>query len=141
MPRYKYLVIGGGMTADAAVGGIRQADAQGSIGIISAESDPPYSRPPLSKGLWKNQQWKNIWLKNAVKEASLHLGCRVQKIDPQDNKVTDDAGKVYGYEKLLLATGGKPRRMPFDSPGIIYFRTAGDYQRCACSPKKGSALP
>lgn len=51
MPHYTYLIIGGGMTADAAVHGIRQRDAHSSIGLISAESDPPYDRPPLSKGL------------------------------------------------------------------------------------------
>src|SRR5690606_15145887 len=53
MPSFKYLIIGGGMTADAAAAGIREVDADGTIGIISAESDAPYSRPPLSKALWK----------------------------------------------------------------------------------------
>ena len=50
MPYYKYLIIGGGMTADAAVAGIRQVDPDGSIGLIGAEHHPPYARPPLSKG-------------------------------------------------------------------------------------------
>ena len=53
MPHYTYLIIGGGMSADAAVHGIRQRDAHGAIGLISAELDPPYDRPPLSKGLWQ----------------------------------------------------------------------------------------
>jgi NADPH-dependent 2,4-dienoyl-CoA reductase/sulfur reductase-like enzyme len=47
MPRYKYLIVGGGMTADAAVQAIREADADGSIGVVGAEPDPPYDRPPL----------------------------------------------------------------------------------------------
>src|SRR6266542_5910487 len=45
MPNYKYLIVGGGMTADAAVAGIREADRDGSIGLIGAEPDPPYNRP------------------------------------------------------------------------------------------------
>ena len=40
MPRYKYLTVGGGMTADAAVNGIREADPDGSVGAISAEPNP-----------------------------------------------------------------------------------------------------
>ena len=55
MNNYKYLIIGGGMTADAAVSGIREIDSEGSIGLVSAEPDPPYDRPPLSKGLWKGK--------------------------------------------------------------------------------------
>ena len=52
MPEYKYLIIGGGMTAGAAVAGIRRMDTSGSIGIISSEGHRPYRRPPLSKSLF-----------------------------------------------------------------------------------------
>ena len=48
MPDFKYLIVGGGMTADAAVQGIRELDPSGSIGLVSAERHPPYNRPPLS---------------------------------------------------------------------------------------------
>jgi 3-phenylpropionate/trans-cinnamate dioxygenase ferredoxin reductase subunit len=58
---YRYLIIGGGMTADAAVGGIRALDSIGPIGLISAEPDPPYNRPPLRKGLWKGKPLDKIW--------------------------------------------------------------------------------
>src|SRR2546422_7311549 len=44
---------GGGMTADAAAQGIREVDANGTIGLVGAEPHPPYNRPPLSKALWK----------------------------------------------------------------------------------------
>ena len=47
MPTYSYLIVGGGMTADAAVAGIRQVDSAGSIGLIGDEFNPPYDRPPL----------------------------------------------------------------------------------------------
>lgn len=55
MKHYKYLIVGGGMTGDAATRGIRELDENGSIGMISQEPDPPYSRPSLSKGLWKGR--------------------------------------------------------------------------------------
>ena len=63
MPHYMYLIIGGGMTADAAIGGIREVDPSGSIGLIGAEPHPPYDRPPLSKGLWKGKPLESIWRK------------------------------------------------------------------------------
>ena len=53
MTDYKYLIVGAGMTADAAVQGIRELDSKGSIALIGNDPDPPYDRPPLSKGLWK----------------------------------------------------------------------------------------
>ncbi len=129
MIHYKYLIIGGGMTADAAVSGIRQTDLSGSIGLISAESYPPYNRPPLSKRLWQGQPIENIWRGTESQRAEIHLGRKVQAIDPQDKSLTDDQGMVYTYDKLLLATGGTPRRLPFGHNHIIYFRTLADYQR------------
>jgi 3-phenylpropionate/trans-cinnamate dioxygenase ferredoxin reductase component len=61
MLHYTYLIIGGGMTADASVEGIRQIDPNDSIGLISAEPHRPYDRPPLSKGLWKGKLLESIW--------------------------------------------------------------------------------
>ena len=52
MPYTPYLIIGGGMTGAAAANAIRELDDTGTIGLISAEPDPPYDRPPLSKKLW-----------------------------------------------------------------------------------------
>jgi NADPH-dependent 2,4-dienoyl-CoA reductase/sulfur reductase-like enzyme len=128
MPSYKYLIIGGGMTADAAVSGIRQVDPAGTIGLISAETHAPYSRPPLSKGLWKGKPLDSIYLP-AEQNAELHLGKSATSIDPNAKMVIDDQGSEYTYEKLLLATGGSPRKLPFGGDDVIYFRTLDDYQR------------
>ena len=128
-PRYSYLIIGGGMTADAAVAGIREADAAGTIGLISAEPHPPYNRPPLSKGLWKGEAEESIWRTAAKAGAELHLGRRAVALDPARHAVTDDQGVVYSFDKLLLATGGRARRLPLDGGQIIYFRTLDDYRR------------
>jgi NADPH-dependent 2,4-dienoyl-CoA reductase/sulfur reductase-like enzyme len=127
MPAYQYLIIGGGMTADAAVAGIRQVDSTGSIGLISAELHPPYDRPSLSKGLWKDKPLKTIWRKTAIREAAYHPGCKALTLDPAQKQVTDDRGTHYSYGKLLLATGGTPRRLPSTTDSILYFRTLDDY--------------
>ena len=129
MPSYKYLIIGGGMTADAAIAGIREVDPNGSIGLISDESHPPYNRPPLSKGLWKGKPLEAIFRQSSKINAQIHLGRNAETIDPQSKQVIDDQGQSYGYEKLLLATGGSPRKLPFGGDEVIYYRTLDDFQR------------
>lgn len=129
MPNYTYLIIGGGITADAAVAGIRAVDGNGSIGIISDEKDAPYNRPPLSKGLWKGKPLEKIYRQEAKKHADLHLGKSAESIDPLNKLVVDNSGDKYSYDKLLLATGGSPRRLPFGGDEIIYFRTLDDFHK------------
>jgi 3-phenylpropionate/trans-cinnamate dioxygenase ferredoxin reductase component len=129
MNNYKYLIIGGGMTADAAAGGIREIDTGGPIGLISAELDPPYDRPPLSKALWKGKSLDSVWRKTESKNVSLHLGRRIVSLNPDELSARDDQGNEYHGEKLLLATGGTPRRFDFGEDDIIYFRTLEGYRR------------
>ncbi len=73
MPHYRYLIIGGGMTADAAAGGIREVDPIGTIGLIGAETDPPYNRPPLTKGLWKGDELESVWRHTTDEGVVRHL--------------------------------------------------------------------
>jgi len=129
MAHYQYMIVGGGMTADSAVRGIRKVDPEGPIGMISMESDPPYNRPPLSKKLWQGKPLDSIWRKTESLGVELHLGLKVESIDPGVMSLRDDHGTVYTYDKLLLATGGTPRHLPFGGDQIIYYRTLGDYQR------------
>jgi NADPH-dependent 2,4-dienoyl-CoA reductase/sulfur reductase-like enzyme len=129
MAKFKYLIVGAGMTADSAVRGIREVDPKGSIALIGDDLDAPYDRPPLSKGLWKGKSLDSIWRKTEERAAELFLGRRVVSIEPQKNQVNDDRHESYTYERLLLATGGMPRKLPFGGENIIYFRTLADYRR------------
>jgi len=139
MPHYQYLIIGGGMTADAAVHGIREVDPNGAIGIISAEAHPPYNRPPLSKGLWKGEPEESIWRGTPQQPGvTLHLGRRAVALEPGAKRVTDDQGTVYTFDKLLLATGGTPRRIPGSPEQVIYFRTYDDYRRLRALAAQGA---
>jgi NADPH-dependent 2,4-dienoyl-CoA reductase/sulfur reductase-like enzyme len=128
------------MTAAAAVAGIRQIDPDGSIGLISAEPDRPYNRPPLSKGLWKGKSLHSIWRKKVDQSVELHLGRTVTGLDVAGKRVTDDQGTEMTFEKLLLATGGAPRRLPFGGDEIIYFRTLADYQRLRALSEPGRRI-
>jgi NADPH-dependent 2,4-dienoyl-CoA reductase/sulfur reductase-like enzyme len=138
MKHAKYLIVGGGMTADSAVRGIRKIDPSGSIAMICDEHDPPYNRPPLSKSLWKNKPFESIWRNTGELDVELRLGRKVVALDAAKKTATDDAGDVYSYEKLLLATGGSVRRLPDADEGVIYFRTASDYRRLRELSERGS---
>src|SRR5260370_27430708 len=123
MKKYRYLIIGGGMTADSAARGMGECDPQGTIGLLSAETDPPYDRPPLTKSLWKGKALDSIWRHVESQNVDLSLGRTVIAIDVQAKTVTDSGKNTYEYEKLLLATGGTPRRLGFGDTGITYFWT------------------
>jgi NADPH-dependent 2,4-dienoyl-CoA reductase/sulfur reductase-like enzyme len=127
MTHYEHLIVGGGMTADAAVAGIHQVNPGASIGLFSMESHPPYNRPPLSKGLWKGKPLEKIYRQASREGVDLHLSRKIQTIDPANHQATDDLGENFTYEKLLLATGGSPRRLPFSGDEMIYFRNLDDF--------------
>lgn len=116
------------MTAAAAVNGIREVDSDNRIGLISAEPDAPYDRPPLSKALWKGKSLDTIWRNVGSQTVDIHLGRLASAVDTERHTVFDDRRDAYTYGKLLFATGGSPRRLPFGEGSIIYFRNLSDYR-------------
>jgi NADPH-dependent 2,4-dienoyl-CoA reductase/sulfur reductase-like enzyme len=133
----KYLIVGGGMAADAAVEGIRQLDADGRILVLAAEADPPYTRPWLSKGLWLGKPFERVWRDTQAKGAELRLGRRAVRLDPARKLVTDDQGEEYEYGSLLIATGGRVRRLPVGAENVIHYRTLADYRRLRALADRG----
>lgn len=135
MTEYDYVIVGGGLAGASAIQGIRERDPNGSILLVGGEARLPYDRPPLSKKLWfGSMQVEDIYLhdqayydSNAV---TLALGNRVVKIDPQAKTFADINGRQYRYGKLLLATGGAPRKLQIPGgalDGICYYRSLEDY--------------
>lgn len=129
MKHHKYLIVGGGIAADSAVHGIRKIDQNGAIAMIGEERHPPYNRPPLSKALWKGTPYESIWRNEHGLDVAMHRGKKIVALDAKKKMASDDAGNVYSYEKLLLATGGRPRRFPDLNGNIIYYRTVDDYRK------------
>ncbi|HSN00613.1 MAG TPA: FAD-dependent oxidoreductase [Rudaea sp.] len=143
MPRqrdFDYLIVGGGMAADAAAKAIRECDAKASIGLVGDEAQPPYERPPLSKALWKDKAVEAIDLGTDKSGAILHLGRRIVALDRAAHTTRDDQGDTYRYRKLLLATGAAPRRLPFDGERVIHFRTLDDYLALRRFATKGARI-
>jgi len=112
MKHYRYLIVGGGLTGDAAVRGIRELDTEGPIGMVSMEPDPPYTRPNLSKDLWKGRPVEKIWRNTQSLGVELHLRRKAVHLDPQSKSICDEETDEYTYDKLLLAMGGSPQFAP-----------------------------
>jgi 3-phenylpropionate/trans-cinnamate dioxygenase ferredoxin reductase component len=137
MQHTRYLIVGGGLTADGACKGIREVDPDGTIMLVGEEPHAPYSRPPLSKALWKGEAENTIWRGTEELGVDLRLGRRIVTLELQERVATDAEGQCYHYERLLLATGGRPRRLPFGDD-VIYFRTLDDFRRLRMLADVGS---
>ena len=133
--RYRYIIAGGGLAGASAIKGIREHDSEGTIVLLGAEAHRPYDRPPLSKKLWLGKKKvEDIFIgspefyeKNRVE---LRLGKKAVALDVKAREVRDEEGRVYGYEKLLIATGCQPRKLEIpgaDLRDVCYFRTLDDY--------------
>ncbi len=129
MAEYRYLIVGGGMTGDSACRGIRDHDETGSIGLFGEEGHEPYARPPLTKALWKGKPEDSIWRGTPDLVVDIHAGRAIASLDLDGRTATDDAGQTHAYEKLLLATGGTPRRVAAWDDGVLYFRTLDHYRQ------------
>lgn len=135
---YKYVIIGGGMTADSAVKGIRDHDESGTVAVFSMEKHPPYNRPPLSKGLWKGDDPESIWRKTDQHKIDFYSGTKIVSIKPADKSIATGDGRRFTYEKILLATGGTPRKLTFGGDEVIYFRSLDDYRRLRAAAERVS---
>ena len=134
MKSVKYLLIGGGLSSAGAAKKIRQVDPQGSILIVAAEPHMPYNRPPLDK---EYMQGKKTRGEVFVEDQEFWDGHNIELIVGQSVLGLDAAGKTanlsdgrsVAFDKALLATGGRPRRLPIrggDLPGVYHFRTLDD---------------
>ena len=127
MHKTKYLVVGAGMAGDMAAKGIREHDSEGSITMVGADPHPPYKRPLLTKGLWQGAPEEKIW-REPAEGVELVTARRIVSLDLAGHTATDDAGEEYAWEKLLLATGVRPREIA-GAEGVVWFRTLRDYRR------------
>lgn len=131
------LIIGGSHTAASVAFGLRQLGWNGAVTIVSEEQQLPYQRPPLSKDfLAGNKQLDDLLLKPAAayqdKRIQLKLGCVATAIDRANRVVTLANGDQLSYHQLVLATGARPRPLPFagsESDNLFYLRSYDDVTR------------
>ncbi|MFP4507367.1 MAG: NAD(P)/FAD-dependent oxidoreductase [Candidatus Acetothermia bacterium] len=137
MEEYDYVIVGSGLAGVSAIKGIRDEDEDGSIMLIGREEELPYDRPPLSKDLLleegKEVEGVRIEAEDFYREneVDVKLGTEVVDLEVDAKHVMDENGDRYGYEHLLLATGGQPKTLDIpggDLDGVIYYRYLDDYR-------------
>lgn len=116
---YDALIVGGGHAGAQAAIALRQEGFAGSIGMLSAENDPPYERPPLSKEyLAGDKTFERILIRPLrfweERYVDLLLGRRVEHVDAHARAIRTGDGDQIGYGTLIWAAGGDARRLTCD---------------------------
>jgi 3-phenylpropionate/trans-cinnamate dioxygenase ferredoxin reductase subunit len=145
--KHDYLIVGAGPAGSAAIEGIRERDGSGTILMIGREPELPYDRPPLSKQLWfGKKKLPDIYYHDeswyAANGVDLLLDRGATRVEVEGRVVSGDRGDRHHYRKLLLATGGQPRRLEIpggDLEGVCYFRTVDDFRRLRKAAQEGSS--
>jgi 3-phenylpropionate/trans-cinnamate dioxygenase ferredoxin reductase component len=125
-----YLLIGGGLAAANCARWLREEGADGSVLLVGREPDPPYNRPPLSKGYLQGKESRedalfrpDDWWRE--QDIELMLRTSVMKLDPAERVATLSTKDEIEFDKALLATGANVRRLRVDGcelDGIHYLR-------------------
>jgi NADPH-dependent 2,4-dienoyl-CoA reductase/sulfur reductase-like enzyme len=130
------VIVGGGLAAQRCAETLRRRGYEGKVRMVCAETEPPYDRPPLSKGVLagdvaeEDLAYRPSWWYEE-KGVELLLGTRATGLDPAERRIAVGGGAELRYEKLLIATGGAARRLPFleGFANVHYLRTLAD-ARC-----------
>jgi 3-phenylpropionate/trans-cinnamate dioxygenase ferredoxin reductase component len=138
------VIVGGGLTGGNAAATLRDEAFRGPIVLVSREPGVPFGRPPLSKTYLRSEEDLDGWYVRpadwyAAHGVDLLSGASVTATDTASHTVTLDSGEELRYHKLLIATGGQPRRLPIpgaDLPGVFYLRTVAN-----CDAIKQQAVP
>jgi 3-phenylpropionate/trans-cinnamate dioxygenase ferredoxin reductase component len=138
------VVIGGGVAGGNAAATLREEGFPGPVVLISREPGTPFGRPPLSKTYLRSEEDLGAWYVRpagwyADHDVELRSGAAVVDVDPAAHAITLDSGEQLSYQKVLIATGGRNRRLGLPGaglPGIHYLRTAAE-----CDAIKLEAVP
>ena len=132
-----FIIVGAGMAGALAAQTLREEGFEGKITLLGQEQNAPYERPPLSKDFLQGKADRDSifvhpesWY--AEHAVDLSMGSAVTSLDPATRTVTTASGAQLDYDKLLLATGSKPRHL--DVPGahldgVYYLRNVEDSER------------
>jgi len=144
----KIVILGAGQAAGTAVVTLRQMGHEGPITLVGDEAAPPYQRPPLSKAYFKGELPEaRLYVKPAgfydEKNVTLKLGQRAVSLDRTGKAVTLESGEVLPYDKLIIATGSRPRVIPVagaDLDGVMVLRTLEDVDKLQPLATRGKRL-
>lgn len=129
-----YVIVGASLAGAKAAQAMRDNGFDGSVVLVGDERERPYERPPLSKGFLKGEQAKDEvyvhperWY--ADHDVELRLGVTVTGLHRKEQEIELAGGERLEYDRLLLATGSSPRKLPVPGAGlggVHYLRRLGD---------------
>jgi 3-phenylpropionate/trans-cinnamate dioxygenase ferredoxin reductase subunit len=132
--KVEHLLIGGGLASANCARWLREAGGEGEILLVGREPDPPYNRPPCSKGYLQGSETReDTWFRPPEwwgdQGIDLRTRTSVTRLDAGAKEATLSTGEVVGYGSALLATGANVRRLNVEGcelEGIHYLRTLGN---------------
>jgi 3-phenylpropionate/trans-cinnamate dioxygenase ferredoxin reductase component len=138
------VIIGGGLAGGNAAATLREEGFPGPVVVITSEPGVPFGRPPLSKTYLRSEEDLAGWYVRpagwwADHDVELRHGSTAMTVDAAAHTVVLDSGEELGYHQVLIATGGRNRRLALPGtglPGIHYLRTVAE-----CDAIKQQAVP
>jgi 3-phenylpropionate/trans-cinnamate dioxygenase ferredoxin reductase component len=132
-----FVIVGAGQAAAQAIDGLKRGGFDGRLVLVGEEREAPYQRPPLSKKFLAGElPLERLAIKSASfyteARCELRLATRAEALDAARRELTLDGGERLHYDRLLLATGAVPRRLPMPGSalaGVHYLRTIADVAR------------
>jgi 3-phenylpropionate/trans-cinnamate dioxygenase ferredoxin reductase subunit len=148
MSNSTFVIVGAGMAGGKAAETLREEGFDGRIVLLGAEPHRPYERPPLSKDYLRAESESPAWLQEdegwyASNDVELRTSAVVQSIDAGERAVVLSGGERVAFDRLLLATGGEPRRLPVDGAdldGVMLLRTIEDSDAIRATFEAGGRL-
>jgi 3-phenylpropionate/trans-cinnamate dioxygenase ferredoxin reductase subunit len=144
----RIVIVGGGPAAYSAAAAYREAGGTGAVTILAREADPPYERPPLTKGFLRGESGRDelpladaTWYPEHAIE--LRTGVEVAELDLGAGEARSAAGESFGFDRVLLATGAEPTVPPIpgaDGPAVQTVRRVGDSERLGSLGRNDHAL-
>ena len=135
MPQQSGIVIvGSGLAGGNAAVTLREGGYPGPVTLVSREPGVPFGRPPLSKTYLRSEEKLEDWFVRPAAwygqhDVTLLTETELTGVDTAAHTVRLRSGAELGYDKLLLATGGRPRKLDVPGgglPGVHYLRTVAD---------------
>ena len=137
MPSETFVIVGASLCGATAAATLRAEGFDGGVVLVGAEPDPPYERPPLSKEYLRGESSleegfvrPTAWY--ADQDIDLRTSTQVVQIHAKEKEVVLAGGARLGFDRLLLATGGRNRNLDVpgaELPGVFDLRRAGDADR------------
>jgi len=139
------VVVGGGLTGGNAALEVCRLAPDVHVTLISSEAHLPYQRPPLSKGFLRGTEpFEDAFVAPRAEYErlgiDLRLGTTVKTLEPQQKQIRLEGGEVVPYDRVLIATGGRKRKLRFpgaDREGVLDLRTVEDSERIRAEARAG----